>query len=360
MSLNTAKKAVDFYIDRYKGGTIVKSPNIGFYGGEPLMNMDVIIDCIKYVRQRERDINKKIGMRICTNATLLNKGNISPFVDNEIDLQISIDGPEKEHDRNRIYRNGRGTFNKIIEFLEYVYAKYPIYYRQHLVFNCTVTPGSSLLELNNFFMNNQLVNQNIRLIGNLNTLDTSYLEECEYNYNQAYELKSLAKLYYESAHSAGRKKITFIDKEINKIYASLYKRPIYESGYDLFPIKGPCEAGIRKLFVTWDGTFYPCEKINPSFSIGSLSKGFEHGRIREFWIGFVKLLNDKECLTCWAVRHCTNCFVTLGKDGYFSFSNKKEFCRTVKSNLIMAFKAFSALLENKPPIEEDWKNTLIV
>ena len=92
MSFETAKKAVDFY---YRHNRNKKNAIIGFYGGEPLLEMDLIKRVVEYSKKLFE--GKFIVFNITTNATLLTEDIIHFFNDNNIGLTISLDGPKSVH-----------------------------------------------------------------------------------------------------------------------------------------------------------------------------------------------------------------------------------------------------------------------
>lgn len=102
MSPETARAAVGDYLRRSRNAKI---PSISFYGGEPLLNLDLIRELVALVRyEGTRDDYRII---IDTNGTLLDDETVSFVVDEDLGLQISLDGPARIHDRHRRYRGGR-------------------------------------------------------------------------------------------------------------------------------------------------------------------------------------------------------------------------------------------------------------
>jgi uncharacterized protein len=361
MNLDIAKRSIDFYLERYKIGGIDTPPVVGFYGGEPLLCTETIKNCLIHLNHLKRNgYFHKIRARICTNGTLLNPENIDFFIENDVVLQISIDGPRNHHDKNRVFENGSGTFDILMNKLETIYKKSPSYYKDRVVFVCTVTPGADMVKLNDFFLNNPLMKENLITIGSVDKKDNTYLSDCEINLNQEKEFMYLKNVFMQNRILEKGKKATFLDREIDRAFVALYKRPIIYSKFDLFGINGPCQPGIRKLYVSANGTFHPCEKMNPSFPIGDIFNGYDYVKILKMWNDFIELMNKEECLHCWANRFCTNCFVTVAKDGYFEITKRRLFCKVTKSNTLKNLKEFSLLLEKNPKIADEWDNTMVM
>lgn len=134
MSWETCRKAVDIYFDLIKESepyNYGREPFIGFYGGEPLINFRLIKKCIEYIEKYYGDYNVKYS--ITTNATLLSEEIIGFFYEHDVNIVVSLDGPEEEHNRNRVYQNGKGTFTDVITNINKIFEKY-----QRPVFTTTV------------------------------------------------------------------------------------------------------------------------------------------------------------------------------------------------------------------------------
>lgn len=84
-----------------------KNVTIGFYGGEPFLNFEIIRDAVVYAQQKAKD--KEVGFNATTNATILTDEILDFIVRNNIRLLVSLDGPKDIHDRYRVFRNGRGS-----------------------------------------------------------------------------------------------------------------------------------------------------------------------------------------------------------------------------------------------------------
>ena len=122
MHWETAKKSIDFLREHSVDSTQV---NIGFYGGEPLLRFSLIKQIVAYAR--EKFDGKELAFTITTNGTLLNEEIISYFEKEDVQLMISLDGPKEIHDKNRVFPNGQGSFDTVMENLERLKAIAPDY-----------------------------------------------------------------------------------------------------------------------------------------------------------------------------------------------------------------------------------------
>ena len=89
--------------------------SIGFYGGEPLMNFDVIRDFVYYVKAHSKH---NVSFGVITNGTLLTKEMVDFFDENKFYVSISLDGTKKYNDMCRISKDGKSVFDTVMENLK--------------------------------------------------------------------------------------------------------------------------------------------------------------------------------------------------------------------------------------------------
>lgn len=109
MSIDTMKNAVDKFAKHLKE-IKAETGEIVFYGGEPLINIELIKECIEYAKLKKYNIKYSI----VSNATLINKEIADYIRDNNIGLGISIDGPKDITDKNRVFDNNKTSVYDIV------------------------------------------------------------------------------------------------------------------------------------------------------------------------------------------------------------------------------------------------------
>ena len=111
VSFEVGKKALDFLIAN-SGNR--RNLEVDFFGGEPLMNWQVVKDLVAYGREQEKLHDKHFRFTVTTNGVLLND-EIQEFVNKEMDnVVLSLDGRKEVNDRMRPFRNGKGSYDLIV------------------------------------------------------------------------------------------------------------------------------------------------------------------------------------------------------------------------------------------------------
>ncbi len=129
MNFETARKAIDFFAGQSPSDKL----SICFFGGEPLLNFELMKKVIAYVKNIEEKAGKTYTFSMTTNGTLINQ-EISDFIEeNKISLIISIDGNKEMTDANRFYGNKKGAY-------EVIKKKY---YQLEYLYDCTCNYGTT-------------------------------------------------------------------------------------------------------------------------------------------------------------------------------------------------------------------------
>lgn len=111
MSFEVGKKALDFLIEN-SGSR--RNLEVDFFGGEPLMNWDVVKQLVQYGREQEKKYNKNFRFTLTTNGVLLND-EIMEFCNKEMgNVVLSLDGRKEVHDHMRPFRKGAGSYDLVV------------------------------------------------------------------------------------------------------------------------------------------------------------------------------------------------------------------------------------------------------
>ena len=121
MSFETGKRALDFLIEN--SGTR-RHLEVDFFGGEPLMNWDVVKRLVAYARTREKETGKEFRFTLTTNGILIDD-DVIEFSNREMsNVVLSLDGRKEIHDAYRVDYKGEGSYDKIVpKFQKFVAAR---------------------------------------------------------------------------------------------------------------------------------------------------------------------------------------------------------------------------------------------
>jgi len=310
MTFEMAKKGIDFLIDH---SSDLKNIAVGFYGGEPLIEFELIKKTIEYVK--ENAVGKEVLFTITTNGTLINKNIIEYFYKNNVNLMISLDGPKEIYDKSRKFAfNSCGTFDRVMENINLIKKDFPEYLK-NMSFNAVTDPqndvGCVCKFFNDFesFRDGQIMYSEVANYYSKKEVRTSekYYEVINYEYFKLL-LSKLKKLdvKYTSKILFGR------FDNMCQLYSILR---LSEKLPDKLHHGGPCIPGAQRLFLNVHGDFYPCERVSESSStvkIGNLEQGLDMNKISE--ILNIGKLSEENCKKCWAIRFCSLC-VAAADDG---------------------------------------------
>lgn len=119
MSLETAKKAVDFALTY---GTEYNFARFDFIGGEPLLEIDMIDQVVDYIKFKLYEEKHKwfgrVGIDFTTNGVLYDSEPVQRFIAknrNCLNISFTIDGIKEKHDMNRVFKNGKGLFDSVVK-----------------------------------------------------------------------------------------------------------------------------------------------------------------------------------------------------------------------------------------------------
>ncbi len=323
MKWEVAKKSIDFlYVHSYDS----KKISISFYGGEPLLNFDLISKIVEYIEKKF--YSKKIEYRMTINGSILTNDMLDFFIEHNFYISISLDGPEFIQNSHRKFGvTGGDTYDTVYNNVKKIIIKNNDYFNKNVSFLPVLFEDEEYSVIENFFdselgvQNNQL----IPLKANLSGMDYIFsnvglhkVKRKNFNYKYSVNVDSEE------------------EKRINSIYKN--KNTIPEEWHH----NGQCIPGVQRVFVDINGVFYPCEKITEdlTYAIGDVDNGFNVEKIKE--ILNIGKLTENDCKNCWAMRFC-ECCVSLCNDidkKKITCSQKKHACNYQKEKAIWFLKNY--------------------
>ncbi|MGP1433835.1 MAG: radical SAM protein [Peptoanaerobacter stomatis] len=290
------------------------SLDIGFYGGEPLIAIDLIKKVVDY--SEKLFVGKEIGFTITTNATLISEDIIHYFKEHNVKLMISLDGPKDINDENRVFRNGNGSYDIVMKNIKLIYKVEPEYAKK-LQISMVLNPEHDFECFNRLYKEDEMFRQlsTISSIVDKDYDDVAAKISEEYLWKARYQNFLVLLSYLGRIHKDKLSPIVSMSK-----FSDIERRLDIPMGNRLFPVDtagGSCIPGQIRLFCTVDGNLLPCERVSESSNacrIGTLEEGFDINKAKEF-LNIGKLTEDV-CRKCWCIRFCSMCgkMADSGKD----------------------------------------------
>lgn len=370
MDYTTAIKAIDYYFRLYTAiinklnpeeiDSFVQRnpPIIGFYGGEALINFNLMTLIIKYTNAlpwKEFGIKKKyISYALTTNGTLLNESVISFLVKNNIYMNLSLDGPPEENNKNRVFHDGKGSAEIVEKSLLYIKQEYPKYYKRKIQIQAVMAPNYNNDKVYSYFSNltcgNKFAGVNVfkflnfnnhgeeRFQDNKSEVNLSIIPFVEKNYKndivKAINLNPIVREYL---------------KDLFEIYIRLLKFNINNS-------INSCYVGYSGLFVDVSGAFHMCERTDFSLSIGDIENGLDEKKINKIYIDYYKIHNSVRCRNCWIRTFCKFCIASMSCSGGVKLPNIND-CKIARKLTLEKLKDLMILLDKYPKVVKYIENT---
>ncbi len=286
MPFKVAAGAIDFLLET-SGPR--KRLEVDFFGGEPLMNFDVIRETIFYAKEKEKEYGKKIGFTVTTNGSLLNDetaGFINEYMDNVV---LSIDGRKAVNDSIRKFADGSGTYDSIMPKLKSI-----IDFRGDKSYYIRGTFTADNLDFCSDVLH--LANEGFREIS---------IEPVVGSKERAYSIREehIPRIYREYDELAS-KYIEYNEK--GKGFRYYHFIMDLDGGPCVYKRVSSCGAGAEYYAVTPEGELYPCHQFvgRQEYLMGDIWKGVTNKNLqKEFSVNTV--YHKEKCRKCWARFYCS-------------------------------------------------------
>jgi len=285
MSLETGKHAIDFLL---KNSGKLNTLDVDFFGGEPLLNWDVVKGIVLYARELERKSGKKFRFTLTTNGLLIDD-DVIRFTNNHMyNVVLSLDGRPEVHDAYRKLLSGDGSYSEIVpKLLKLVTARrgFGYYIR------------GTYTRKNMDFLNDALH------IADLGFKEIS-LEPVVSKQGSPFELK--------------KEDLPEIFEQYETLAVEMLRREAIGRGFSFYHFTldlsgGPCihkriagcGVGEAYLAVTPTGDLYPCHQFicDENFIMGDVLKGVANKKLQHDF-SCCSVYSRSDCRDCWARFYC--------------------------------------------------------
>ncbi|KAA3611933.1 MAG: SPASM domain-containing protein [Planctomycetota bacterium] len=339
-----AEKAIDAYLTE-------AAPRgyacITFFGGEPLLNFEVVKHIVAYSKGKAAELGMEVGYSITTNLTLMTEEAADLLASNHFSIMLSIDGPKHIHDRNRVGKcsaTALGTHDLIIRNLKVLMEKCGQYGTRMPKLRATVTRPEEFEEVEDY----------------LYSLGTGFVEIGTADFKE----EDLDGPHCPSESPAKTKADPI--REMEGRYEAVWERMKQGDRSDIAP---SIAKGMRKLAeqlqnvgpreeaepllcgvcrnmkaITPNGDLYPCHRYvgMENFKVGNLHQGgLDEHRVRDYYGKVFESFRNK-CSQCWARHLCGGqCSWELSTEDGEVGRPKDEWCRNIKRGLEVRLAMFA-------------------
>lgn len=286
MAQDVGEKAIDFLLNSSQKR---KHVEVDFFGGEPLLNFNVVKRLVSYGNRRAQELGKIIKFTITTNGVLLSD-EVQEFLnENEMSVVLSLDGREKINDRMRPFPNGNGSYGIIKDkFLKFV---------------------------------NSRDQKDYYLRGTFTHFNLDFAEDVRHVAELGFKEISVEPVVAEACYDYAFKEedLPVLKEQYNVLTRYYWDSYVQDGGFNFFHFNvdldhGPClpkrlsgcGAGHEYLAVSPEGDLYPCHQFvgQEKYKVGNVYKGLER---KDLALKFQKshVLNKEECRSCWARYYCS-------------------------------------------------------
>lgn len=287
---------------------------IGFFGGEPLVNVKFVKRIVERVKKINIDKEIDVSYNMTTNGTLLGK-NLDFLLDNKFSLLISLDGDEFGN-YYRKYKNGEMAFSDVINNIDTIYKKNPDYFIDHVNFNSVLNDKNTVRSIYEFIYNRYHKIPIIAQIntGNLNSLKLNLFKKMFRNKRESEKsfVDSKCELSYLFHQELGSYRDLSVFLHYNSInyYILDLLQLIYED-ISLYPT-GTCFPFQRKMFLNTNSDLLPCEKVCYQHVLGHVDDNvtIDIDEIIQRYNGFYKYFKEI-CQYCYSQKSCSICLLSL-------------------------------------------------
>lgn len=286
MDFETGKKALDFLVANSGNRVHLE---VDFFGGEPLMNWDVVKKLVLYGRSIEKEHHKQFRFTMTTNGILLDEEKLA-FINQEMgNLVLSLDGRKEVNDRMRPHRGGQGSYDEIVpKFIRAAKSR------------------------------NQM---NYYLRGTFTRYNLDFAKDVLHAADLGFEQISVEPVVADEKedYAIREEDIPAIEREYDRLAGELLKRRREGKPVNFFHFMidlegGPCVAkrlsgcgsGCEYLAVTPWGDFYPCHQFvgQEEFLMGNVDAGITRPEIQQQFKD-CNVYTKQKCKDCFAKFYCS-------------------------------------------------------
>ena len=259
---------------------------IDFFGGEPLLNFELIRDMVLYARGYARRVGVSVSFGIATNGTVMSPEILEFLIDQEIQIQVSVDGKASDHDRVRRFHDGSETYDVVVENLMKLTDRSP----DRVSVHATMT---------SYNLDRETIDDGLRQFGTCHIEVAPVVAAPQEPYALREEhLPEIKEKLCEQSRS-----------ETERILKGSQEPGFYDCYMERLMTRAKachgCQGGKTFLAVDVDGDIYFCSSLadRPEFKMGDVFSGVDLA-VRETFNESFHVDSRSDCRRCWARNLC--------------------------------------------------------
>ncbi len=286
MSFETGKRAFDFLIEN--SGTR-RNLEVDFFGGEPLLNWDVVKKLVEYARSIEKEKNKNFRFTLTTNGVLIDD-EVIEFANKEMsNVVLSLDGRKDVHDKFRVDYAGKGSYDKILPRFK------------------------KLVESRN--------GQNYYMRGTFTHFNTDFTNDIFHMADLGFKELSMEPVVCspDSPSALTDEDLPVLFEQYEILAKEMIRRRKKGDGFTFYHYmldlkNGPCiykrisgcGSGTEYMAVTPKGELYPCHQFvgEEEYCLGNIWDGVKKPEVQDKF-RLCNAYSREECRDCWAKLYCS-------------------------------------------------------
>lgn len=329
MSYDVGRKALDFLVAN-SGNR--RNLEVDFFGGEPLMNWQIVKQLVAYGRELEKAYDKHFRFTLTTNGVLLNE-EVQDFVNREMDnVVLSLDGRKEVNDKMRPFRNGKGSYDLIVPKFQKL---------------------ADSRNQERYYVRGTFTRENL-----------DFSEDVLHFFDLGFRQISIEPVVGEESdpYAIRREDLPKIFEQYDRLAKVMVDREREGRGFTFFHFMldlegGPCVAkrlsgcgsGTEYLAVTPWGDLYPCHQFvgQEEFLMGNVDEGVTRPDIAEEFRS-CSVYSKEKCRDCFAKFYCSGgCMANSYKFHHTIHDTYDLSCEMERKRVECAIMIKAALAEEK-------------
>lgn len=361
MSEEIACKGIQYYFEKYtaffqklteeKKALLLATvpPTISWYGGEPFLNFDLIQKSAEYFKnlpwEKYGIPASLITFTANSNLSIINEDILHFLVEHNVTLFASLDGPQAEQDKCRVFPDGTGTFAIAYANLMKIKDYNPDYFKNKVTIFGVYTAEHDYQKCIDF-------------TAKLGTLDVQHFS-AEYAGSFVYDINAETKYYTDelSNNLANFEKMVLAVKDDPDPYMNNFANifPFAKlhtdnpAGKEHLNIMLTCPMAFDNLMLAANGDYLICHKVSGTLPIGNVKTGLDWQKLLAFYQKYNTAINNAACKSCWNVNFCSVCAAARLDGDHFVNPSKHE-CDCFRLRMEYDFNCFLLLASKYPDL----------